>query len=153
MARGIKLQRSAISQVNHFYLRGFRIRIDVSEVCGGMDPYVFLYRRAPANPFNGEQFDEFQCVASFPDMEEYPVGAPSEETPFPYFRLDYIELDVRSVSDFDYVWTTILSEVGRLVETLEKADNLTVEETTVVGEDCFPVEQASESASTASESI
>lgn len=143
MARGITFRRYAIEQANHYHLRGFRVRIEVASVCGGMDPNIFVYRREPANPVTGVQWDTFQTIASFPDMEEYPIGTPNSETPFPYFRSDSIELDLRSVEDVDYVWQLVLTEAAHLINALDKAEQLVAIETATVGEDCADSESAS----------
>lgn len=147
MARGITFRRYAIERANHYHLRGFRIRIEVESVCGGMDPNIFVYRCEPANPVTGVQWDTFQTVASFPDLEEYPVDAPNSETPFPYFRSDYIELDLRSAADVDYVWQIVLTEAAHLINALNKADILVATETVTVGDECSDSESSSASAS------
>jgi len=147
MARGIKLKRYAIENANHFHIRGFRIRIEVTEVCGGMVENVFVFRKAPANPFDGTEAEEFQTVASFPDIAEYPVGAVDAETPFPYFRTNVVELDVRSVEEYDYVWTEIMAEVGNLINALDKADEIVAAETVNLGAECDSEDTVSESVS------
>ena len=139
---GVKLRRYEIAQANHKHLRGFRIRIEVVDTCGGVDSNIFLYRRAPANAFDGSIADEFQTVCSFPDMSEYPAGTPSPET---YFREDYIELDVRSMRDYDYIWERIMLESSALMNALTLADTLVAAEDAWIG--CEPEETVSESLS------
>jgi hypothetical protein len=147
MGRGIQLTRSSIKDANHWFLRGFRLRIEVTEVTGGMPEHVFVYRREPANPETGTIDDTFQTVASLPDLSEYPVGAPDPERPFPYFRDNFIEVDVRSTGDFQNVWERIHAEVCNLVDILNRADNLVVDEVVWCGDQPPTSESASESAS------
>lgn len=125
---GIKLRRYAIAQANHWYLRAFRLRIEVAEVHGAMSRYVFLYSRHPANAVTGVIEDRFETVASAVDLAEYPVGAPDSERPHPFFRTDSVELDVRSSEDYEEVWTRIQNEVCQLATILKRMENLEVVE-------------------------
>lgn len=134
MARGIQLRRYAIAAANHWYLHGFRLRVEVQAVAGGMDPNVFLYRRNPPDPVTGEVSDVFQTVCSFPDMGEYPATEPSDATAFPYFRLDFVELDFRGQTNYDSAWTSIRTEVHRLVAAMDKAEDLVVVEDVWLGD-------------------
>lgn len=133
MARAIRLTRLDIKNANHYHLRGFRLRVEVAEVSGGMDRNVFLYRRHPPDPRTGEIVDEFATVCSFPDLAEYPVGDPSTTTDLPFLRKDFVELDVRSTRDCELVWETIRSQACALAAALDRADVLQEVETVWCG--------------------
>ena len=147
MARGLRLKRFSIKNANHWHLRVFRLRIEVTETTSDMTPFVFVYRRHPADPFTGDIFDEFCTVASPVDLVEYPVGQPNVEKPFPFFRKDFIEVDLRSQRDFDKFWDLVSQEVCRLVEALGIADILINDDEIVCGELPQPSESVSESVS------
>lgn len=123
--RGIKLIRSEITPANHLHLRGFRMRIEVSDVSpSDVDPYVFVYRRN-APDVDGVEFDTFMTVASFPDLAAYPRHEPDNANRQPFFRLKHVELDFRSTAHADRAWELILASVGQLCAALDRADTLT----------------------------
>ena len=121
MAYGIKLKRYEIRNTSHWHLRVFRLRIEVEDVSGGMVPDVFIYRRHPADA-NGVVYDEFETVASVPDLAEYPTREPDANSGNSFFRDRFIEVDVRSLEHYNDVWETIVAEVTALVDALNKAE-------------------------------
>ena len=141
-ARGIKLQRYQIANAPHLSMHGFRLRIQVAAVAGDMPPDVFVYYRRPADPHTGEIVDDFQTVASFVDLAEYPALSPNPELS-PFFRLDYIEVDVRSVAHYQEVWQMIQAAVNSLIAALNRADQMVLAEEVWIGE---PNDDASDSA-------
>ncbi len=147
MPRGIRLQRFSIKNANHWHLRVFRLRVEVVETSPDMTRYVFVYRRHPADPYTGDIFDEFCTVASPVDLSEYPVGAPDPDKAFPFFRKDFIEVDLRSMVEFEEFWSLIVKFVCQLTETLDLADILVEDEQAVCGELPTPSESTSESES------
>lgn len=148
MARGLKLQRYAIENANHYHLRVFRLKVVAVEPFDGMTEYVFVYRRHPVNPYTGEYFDEFCGVASATDLAEYPIGAPDPNAgTHPFFLSDRFEIDLRSQTHYDQVWELIKDEVCTLITVLNLADNLVVEETHLCGDEAADSESASESSS------
>jgi hypothetical protein len=121
------------------------LRIEIPETTDDMTDYVFVYRQHPADPYTGEIFEEFCTVASPVDLSEYPVGAPDPNKPFPFFRKNFIEVDLRSQADFDGTWELIQTEVCRLVAALDLMDNLVTEEEVICG--TLPASSESVSAS------
>jgi len=150
MARGIRLTRHSVKNANHWHLRAFRLRIEVAETSPDMSRYVFVYRRHPPDPYTGEVFDEFCTVASPVDMSEYPVGAPDPNLPFPFFRKDFIEVDVRSLKDFDETWDLVVKQVCVLTQALDDMENLVQDEEAVCGTLPSGSESVSESESVSS---
>jgi len=133
MARYIKLTRSEIKEVNHYHIRGFRIRVEASDAVG-MPNEVFVYARHPPNPHTGEVVDEFLTVASFPDLAEYPANDPDPTKAFPFLRKSFIELDVRSMKDVENIWRLVVELVCFLRAALNRADQLVVAETVDCGQ-------------------
>lgn len=124
MARALKLRKSAMVDVSYQFVGAYRLRVEVVDVDGGMDPNIFLYRRDPYNPVTNEQLDVLFAMASPVDMADYPVGEPDPDAEFPFFRLDYMEIDVRSTRVADETWTTIVREANTLVLALDRLEEL-----------------------------
>lgn len=146
MARQLKLTRSGLALVEYQWAGAFRMRIDASDPnATGADPAVFLYRQDPINPYTNTASAVFFAVASIADIAEYPVGEPNEALAFPFFRLDYIELDFRTTSQALEVWQIIISEVASLLAALDRMDELVELDIAYVG--TAPTEGVSESVS------
>lgn len=134
MARRLKLTRQQLTHVNYQYLGAFRLRVEVSDPTdSGADPYVFIYNRRPVNPYTDEADDDFMAVAGPVDLAEYPVGEPRAGTAYPFFRLNYIELDFRATAQAEEVWLLIVQEVDNLLKALDRMEQLEVSEETWVG--------------------
>jgi hypothetical protein len=147
--RRLKLVRKAVTQVNYQFLGAYRLRIEVSDPDNtGADPNVFLFLRRPVNPYNQEVLDDFHAIASPVDLAEYPVGEPNALTTYPFYRIDFIELDFRSTAQANDTWTLIVAEVDALLRALDRLDALEVVEETYVGADADTGNSASNSTST-----
>lgn len=152
MAHGLKIKKYAIKNANYNYLRVFRLRVEVDETTGGMDPYVFMYRQRPADPFTNVVLDEFIGTASPVDLSDYPAGAPDPALNMPFFRRSYFELDIRSQTEAEAVYQTVVTELNHLCLALDKAQNLQVVDTLWLG-DAPPDAAVSESLSYPSEGL
>ena len=133
MARGIKLNRYQIAQANHWHLKVWRLRVEVAEVSGGMEPNVFLWRQNDPDPHTDDVTYEFVTVATVGDMSEYPEGGPNPFAENPYFRTPFFEIDLSSQSDYDDVWHTIQVTVMELVQALDRAEKLELSESVWLG--------------------
>jgi len=134
--RRLKLQKFELENVNFQWLGAYRLRIEVTDPNeSGADPYIFLFLRRPANPYNGDTFDDFHGAASPVDMEYYPVGEPNGLTSDPFYRLDVLELDFRSLSEFQETWTLIVADASNLLLALNRMEELTPTEEVYVGAD------------------
>mgnify|MGYP001098188921 CR=1 FL=1 len=136
MPRRLQLRRYELQNVNYQWLGAFRLRVEaLPEPTSDppMDTNVFIYRRDPVNPYTGTQTDTFFAVASPVDMSEYPVGAPSATTRFPFFRLNYVELDFRSSAQAEEAWRIIVHDVDNLLKALDRMDQLVPTTTITVG--------------------
>jgi len=134
MARRLKLDRKEVTNVDYQWTGAFRLRIECSDPSNsGADPNVFVYRRDPANPYDGTANDTFFAVASPVDLSEYPVGEPNPDAQYPFFRLDYVELDFRATSQANEVWVIVVREVNNLLQALDRLENLQLTEEVWVG--------------------
>lgn len=147
MARRLKLTKSQLTEVNYQYLGAFRLRVTASDPTdSGADPYVFLYNARPVNPYDDTVTADFMAIASPGDLAEYPVGEPDANTTYPFFRLDYVELDFRSTEQAERAWLLIVAEVDTLMKALDRMEQLVPTDEVWVG--AAPDAGASESAST-----
>lgn len=134
MARRLLLTRRELTEVNYQQLGAFRLRVEVTDPDNtGADPYVFLFLRGPLNPYDQTTQDDFHAVASPVDMAEYPVGEPNNATPYPFFRLDYVELDFRATKQAQDTWVLIVAEIDNLLRALDRMEDLVVVEEQWVG--------------------
>lgn len=133
MARQLTLQRYELQNANYQQLGAFRLRVEASAPFGtDTDPNVFLYLRRPTL-HDGTVEDEFQTIASPVDMTEYAVGAPKVSSPFPFYRLSYVELDLRASSLAEEVWQTIVADVNNLLLAQDRLELLVPTLTVDVG--------------------
>jgi len=68
--------------------------------------------------------DAFQAVAGPPQLAAIPAGEPDPELSWPYYRLNYVELDVASTAQADEIWNEIQDEVNALVSAMERLTQL-----------------------------
>lgn len=133
--RRLRLRRYAVANVNFQRLGAYRLRVVADDPENtGADPNVFLFLRRPPDPVTGQVLDDFHAIASPADLAEYPVGEPSPQTTYPFFRYDQVVLDLRGVALADEVWLAVLREVGVLQRALDKLDELVVVDEQMVGE-------------------
>lgn len=146
--RRLRLTRSQVVDVNYKALGAYRLRVDVSDPDEtGADPNVFLYLRRPVNPHNSDQDDDCHAVASPADMAEYPVGGPRDGTAYPFYRLDYFEIDLRSTTQVERVYAAVIAQVSNLVDALNRLDVLTQTDEVWIGATAEPASSSSSSSS------
>lgn len=151
-SRQLKLKRFELENVNYLYLGAFRLRVEASDPNDtGADPNVFLYQRDPANPYNGEVADLWLGIASVVDLAEYPVGEPNTETTYPFFRLDYVEIDLRATALAEDTWLIIISEVDNLLKILDRMELLVPTSEVYVGDAIVTDNGGSSSSSSSSQ--
>ena len=123
--RRLTLQRYELQNVNYFSLGAFRLRVEASDPHDtGADPNIFVYLRGPYSPTISGHVDTFHAVASPVDMEEYPIGEPTTETEYPFFRSSVFEIDFRAVGLAEEAWSIILSEADLLLKKLDRLEDL-----------------------------
>jgi hypothetical protein len=127
--RRIKLERSAPQKVNFDKYSAYRMRIDVTEVEGeDLDQYIFIYQRRQASPYTGDNCDPFCAVAGPQQLADIPPVEPDQDRHWPFYRLDYVELDFPSTTQAFQAWELIKLETCILVEAMGKFTQLAVEE-------------------------
>ena len=123
--RRIRLTRYAAENVNYTYYGAYRMKVAVTSVEGDdIDKYVFIYKRNPVNPYTTLSTDEFCAVCGPSQFATIPAAAPDADLNWPYYRLDYVELDFMSLNQAEQAWEDIKVEVGKLVEGMGKLVSL-----------------------------
>jgi hypothetical protein len=97
---------------------GIRIRVWVSEAVGMTDK-IFAYLMTPKNPTTAEKEGVFDHVCSPVDLAEYPEDAPIENSRPAWFRLDYVDLHLRSREEADDFLARVKLDAGGLRVSLD----------------------------------
>jgi hypothetical protein len=131
MTRRIKLTRYAANTVDFNNYGAYRIRIEVTDVQGAdLDSYIFVYKRNPPSAYTTQSCDTFEAVAGPPQLALYPAGEPNPDQGWPYYRLNYVELDVASTEQAESIWKEIQEQTCILVSAMNRFDNLQAVEDT-----------------------
>jgi hypothetical protein len=104
---------------------GFRFTIQITGATQ-MPTKIFRYRLVPTKiqpavnqpPTAIEYLGTLDGVCSPADLEDFPEDWPVQNARPPWYRLDYVDLIVRSRSIADQAYQAILFEVQSLVDTL-----------------------------------
>lgn len=99
-----------------------RVRIDATAV--GTSAKIFAYRKQPLNVNTGERVGAFSHVCSPVDLAEYPEDAPAEDSVPPWYRLDFVDLLVRSEVEADDLVRCVQEDVDSLIYTLKLANEI-----------------------------
>lgn len=122
MARyALTLVRYGVTVAEFQRYGAFRMRIEAEGPQGeDLDAAVFIYQKVPASPHTGDPGDieQFVAVAGLVDMSDYPVDAPSPTQGWPFYRQNWFEIDLRSMSEADELWNTVNDEVRNLLLSL-----------------------------------
>jgi hypothetical protein len=130
---------------------GVRVRFDV--ICAEeMTTKVFAYRMLPLSPKTGEAVGTFSHVCSPPDVAEYPADEPAPASSPEWFRLSYVDVLVRSVTEAENFIAGVREDVRRLKLTYDKMDEIFPGGTDILGDDCDPPLLSSSSASSSDSS-
>lgn len=125
MTRRIRLTRYAATKVNLNNYGAYRMRVEVTAVEGtDLDEFIFIYKRNPPSAYTSLSCDTFEAVAGPPQLADYPAGEPNADQGWPYFRLNYVEMDFASTAQADSVWKEIQAEVCVLVEAMGRLAEL-----------------------------
>jgi len=130
MTRHLQLTRYAPKKILFNNYGAYRLRIEVTGVEGDdLDEYIFIYKRNPISVYTQQSCDTFEAVAWPPQLSDYPAGEPNPDQGWPYYRLNYVELDVASSAQAEQIWKEIQAEACVLVEAMNRLDDLKSVET------------------------
>jgi hypothetical protein len=121
-ARRIKLTW----QVSRYYFNsidGIRVRITASDA-NLMSSKIFAYLLMPVKPGEDVRAGAFDHVCSPVDLEEYPEDDPIPNVRPAWFRLDYVDVLLRSRAEVQAFIRDVAEDVQRLKKTLDVNDTL-----------------------------
>lgn len=113
----------SVSRYNYNTTDGIRVRITADNATL-MSNKVFAYQMMPLKPNEEERVGSFDHVCSPVDLEEYPEDEPIENSRPAWFRLDYVDVLLRSRAEVKAFIQDVLEDVKRLKSTLDLMDNL-----------------------------
>lgn len=135
-ARRIKLTWH-ISRYYAHSTDGIRVRIETSDA-NLMPAKVFAYQMMPIGPAEAERAAMFDHVCSPSDLEEYPEDEPIATMRPAWFRLNYVDVLLRSRTEVDSFIRDVTADVQSLKEVLDVADELIPEGELWIGEPPTP---------------
>jgi len=148
--QGLTIRRW-ISREVHDNTDGIRIRVEVIDACG-CPTKIFRYLARPLNPTTGTIVGNFNGVCSPTDVAEMPEDAPAPNAEPPWYRLDYVDLLLRSYHEVNDLWDRLFEELVAFKDTLDIMNDLEgLDQDFIIGDDCSPVSSSSVSSSLPSE--
>lgn len=102
---------------------GIRVRITATDAAL-MPDKIFAYLLLPLKPAANERVGAFDHVCSPTDIEEYPEDAPVPNARPEWYRLNYVDVIVRSRSEVHDFIKNVVEDVQRLKDTLDLMDDL-----------------------------
>jgi hypothetical protein len=113
-------------QVSRYYAYstdGIRVRIEASDA-NLMPEKIFAYQLMPVGAAEAERVGVFDHVCSPSDLEEYPEDEPTTSLRPAWFRLNYVDVLLRSRTEIDGFIKDVTADVQSLKEVLDVADQL-----------------------------
>lgn len=133
-----------VSRYNFHQTDGVRVRIEATDA-NRMPNKVFAYQMLPLKPNETERVGAFDHVCSPVDLEEYPEDEPISTHRPAWFRLNYVDVVLRSRTEVYAFIRDVAADVYNLRETLEIMDRIVP-----AGEIWFGGEPSSSSSSASS---
>lgn len=112
-----------VSRYNFHDTDGIRVRITAQDAYL-MPEKIFAYLLLPMKPGAGERVGEFSHVCSPVDLEEYPEDEPIPGHRPEWFRLNYVDVLLRSRTEVHEFIREVTADVDRLKQTLDLMDTL-----------------------------
>lgn len=113
----------AVSRYDINDIDGIRIRITATQATN-MPTKIFAYQMQPVKPGGTQQIAAFDHVCSSVDLEEYPEDEAEPNSRPAWFRLNYVDVMVRSREEAREFINSVLEDVKLLKNTLDIADDL-----------------------------
>lgn len=120
--RNVRLEW-AVSRSDINDIDGIRIRITATQA-NLMPTKIFAYQMLPVRPGGTQQIATFDHVCSAVDLEEYPVDQALPNSRPAWFRINYVDVMVRSREEAREFINSVLEDVQLLKNTLDVADDL-----------------------------
>lgn len=120
--RAVRLSWS-VSRYRYQDTDGIRVRITADQAVL-MPDKIFAYMLLPLKPGAGAKVGAFDHVCSPVDLEEYPEDEPIPGSRPEWFRLNYVDVLLRSRTEVYEFIKDVISDVKRLKNTLNLMDNL-----------------------------
>jgi len=112
-----------VSRYNYHSTDGIRVRITASNAAL-MPTKIFAYLLLPLKPGEEERIGAFDHICSPTDLEEYPEDAPIPDARPEWFRLDFVDVLLRSRAEVEAFIRDVADDVQRLKATLDLTDTL-----------------------------
>lgn len=113
----------AVSRYYAHSTDGIRVRIEASD-SNLMPTKVFAYQMMPVGPADAERAAMFDHVCSPADLEEYPEDEPTTTLRPAWFRLNYVDVLLRSRTEVDAFIKDVTADVQGLKDVLDVTDNV-----------------------------
>jgi hypothetical protein len=120
--RNIRLEW-AVSRYDINDIDGIRVRITATQA-NNMPTKIFAYQMLPVRPGGTQQVATFDHVCSSVDLEEYPEDQALPNSRPAWFRLNYVDVMVRSRDETREFINSVLEDVQLLKNTLDITDDL-----------------------------
>lgn len=121
--RRVKLTWTASRYRTGDNLDGIRVRIEATDAAA-MSDKVFAYLGLPLRPGESEHRASFDHVCSPVDIEEYPEDEPAPNSRPAWFRLNYVDVLVRSREEARDFVKLVAEDVQKLKTALDVMDDL-----------------------------
>jgi hypothetical protein len=111
------------------YVAGvYPLRITATSTEPDLDSEIFVFHARDVNdPLPG---DQFECVASYQQMQELPVDAPiSGPTPVPYYRKSVVEFYVTDPAEISDIRNIVIQDTTFLIRSARLLGQVSVVET------------------------
>jgi hypothetical protein len=102
---------------------GIRVRIEADD-SNLMPTKIFAYQLMPVRPGESEGVGAFDHVCSAVDIEEYPEDAPLVNSRPQWFRMDYVDVLLRSREEVREFIKSVVEDVQILKNTLDITEDL-----------------------------
>lgn len=102
---------------------GIRVRIE-ADAATLMPTKIFAYQLLPVRPGASEPVGMFDHICSPVDLEEYPEDAPLLNSRPQWFRLNYVDVLLRSREETREFINSVVEDVKILKDTLDITENL-----------------------------
>ena len=101
-------------------LEGVRLRVEVTHADGNIPVELFLWERHRIfNNTDTRAKDRFMCVAKISDLTVYPPDDPDPSSSLPpFYRLNYFDLVIPTISDYQLTWNDVTNDVRSLIRSM-----------------------------------